>query len=385
MQRPSVVVAGSAAQRPFVGGHTWVFLHYLLGFRKLGWDVHFIDWLDPGMCVDERGERAEFMCSANVRYLDDVMQRFDLADCWTLGYDGWREVAGVDRAEAMRRIRQSDVVLNVMGYLDADMLGEAQCAVFLDIDPGFGQMWCDLGLHDLFAGHDRFVTVGQNVGRTDCAVPTCGLEWIPTKPPVLLDLWDAAALPGPAYTSVVTWRGPFAPIDYGGVRYGLRAHEMRRFIDVPRRTGCSFEVALAIDPADDADASRLLASGWQLVDPRHVAHDPVSYRSYIERSRGELMIAKHMYVATNSGWFSDRSACYLAAGRPVVAQDTGLADHIPLGRGVIAFNDLDEAVDAVGAVERDWRFHSLASREIAREYFAAEVVLRALVDRLGVG
>jgi hypothetical protein len=386
MQRRRVVVAGSVAQRPFVGGHTWVFLHYLLGFRQLGWDVHFIDRLDRGMCVDGRGEPVEFAASANLSYLADVMSRFDLGDCWTLGHDGWREVAGIGRTEAVQRIRQSDLLLNVMGYMDdPEMLAAAQCATFVDIDPGFGQMWRELGLHDLFSGHDRFVTVGQNVGRADCAVPTCGIEWISTKPPVVLGLWDDASPPGRSYSSVVTWRGPFGPIDYRGVRYGLRAHEMRRFVDLPARTGASFELALSIDDGDDADRSRLLASGWKLVDPRGVASDPWSYRSYVERSRGELMVAKHMYVASNSGWFSDRSACYLAAGRPVVAQNTGLEDHLPLGRGLLGFNEIDDAADAIRRVDAEWGVHARAARELAREHFAADVVLPSLIDRLGVG
>jgi len=374
------------AQRPFVGGHTWVFLHLLLGFRKLGWDVHLIDRLEPGMCVDATGEPASFLRSANVAYLEGVMERVGLADCWTLGHDGWRDVAGASREDALERIRRSHMVLNVMGFLDDDeMLAAAPCRVFFDIDPGFGQMWCELGLHDLFDGHDRFVTIGENVGRPGCAVPTCGLDWITTKQPVVIDLWDATAPPRPTYTSVVSWRGPFGPIDYLGTTYGLRVHEFRRFVSLPRRTACSFELALDIDPADARDRTALVDNGWQLVDPRVVAVDPWSYRGYVQSSRGEVMVAKHMYVATKSGWFSDRSACYLAAGRPVIAQDTGLGDHVALGAGLIAFDDLDGAVDAIREVESDWARHAAAAREIAREHFAAETVLGALVERLGLG
>jgi len=386
MSRPSVVIAGSVAQRPFIGGHTWVFLHLLLGFRKMGWDVHLIDRLEPGMCVDATGAPSSFLGSANLAYLSEVMQRFDLADCWTLGHDGWRDVAGVPRRQAIEKIRRSQMVLNVMGFLDdAEMLDAAPCRVFFDIDPGFGQMWRELGLHDLFAGHDRFVTVGENVGRAGCGVPTCGLDWITTKQPVVTDLWDATVPPRPVYTSVVSWRGPFGPIEYRGKTYGLRVHEFRRFLPLPELTSCSFELALAIDPADDRDRVGLIAHGWQLVDPRIVAADPWLYREYVERSRAEVMVAKHMYVETRSGWFSDRSACYLAAGRPVVAQDTGLADNISLGVGLIAFEDLDGAVDAIRQIESDWARHSASAREVAEEFFAAEVVLTRLVERLGVG
>jgi hypothetical protein len=386
MTAPAVVIAGSVAQRPYVGGHTWVFLHYLLGFRQLGWDVHLVDRLEPGMCIDDDGAPTDFRSSANLAYVARVMDRFDLGNCWTVGYDGWREVAGAGRAETLDIVRRSDLLLNVMGFLDdPELLDAAACRVFLDIDPGFGQMWRALGLVDLFAGHDRFVTVGENVGRHDCGVPSVGLDWITTKQPVVIDLWNPSAPAGDAYTSVVTWRGPFAPVEFEGVRYGLRAHELRRLVDLPRLTGRPIELALAIDPADAADETLLRQHGWQLSDPRRVASDPWKYRSFVERSRAELMVAKEMYVATRSGWFSDRSACYLAAGRPVVAQNTGLADHLPVGDGVLLFDDLDGAVEAVCEVERDWRRHASAARAIGAEHFDARRVLARLVDELGVG
>jgi hypothetical protein len=385
MSAPTVVLAGSMAQRPWVGGHTWVFLNYLLGFRQLGWNVHFVDRLEPGMCVDRHGRPVPFRDSTNLAYLADVMARFGLGDCWTVGYDGWRETAGVSRTETSAVLARSQFVLNVMGFLDdPELLAAAPCRVFLDIDPGFGQMWRALGLHDIFEGHDRFVTIGENLGSPDCRVPTLGLDWITTKQPVVLDHWDASEPPGPAYTSVVTWRGPFAPIEYEGTTYGLRAHEMRRFADLPGRTSCRFDLALSIDPADAADEQRLRRDGWNLTDPQQVASDPWAYRSFVQTSRAELMIAKQMYVAARSGWFSDRSACYLAAGRPVVAQDTGLADHLPVGAGLLTFDDLDGAVEAVLEVEHDWMRHAAAARALAEEYFAAPRVLGRMIDVLGV-
>jgi hypothetical protein len=362
-----------------------VFLHLLLGFRELGWDVHFIDRLEPGMCVDGAGAPTSFAGSANVSYLDAVMREFGLEDCWTLLGSAWGEVAGAPRERARECLRRSRMVIDVMGFLeDEELLAAAPCRVFLDIDPGFGQMWSDLGLHDLFAGYDRFVTVGTNVGHPGCDVPTCGLDWITMLPPVVLDLWSATAPPGPAYTSVVTWRGPFAPIVHHGTTYGLRVHEFRRFLELPELTPAAFELALDIDPSDAADTVRLLEHGWRLVDPTVVAADPSGYRRYLQMSRGELMVAKHLYVATRSGWFSDRSACYLAAGRPVIAQDTGLCDRLPIGTGLLTFDTIDEAADAVMAVEGDWVRHAAAARGVAEECFAAKAVLGGLVERLGV-
>jgi hypothetical protein len=256
--------------------------------------------------------------------------------------------------------------------------------VFLDIDPGFGQMWKALGLYDVFAGHDRCVSVGMNLGRDGCLVPGLGIEWIPTLPPVELGCWPAVPR-GEHLTSVATWRGPFGPIAYRGRVYGLRVHEFRRFFELPRRTRTTFRMALEIDPADRADLARLAEHGWGLVDPRSVAADPVAYREFIQGSAAELNVAKGLYVETRGGWFSDRSACYLASGKPVIAQDTGFAETLPAGAGLLAFTTLDEAAAAIEDVLGDYRRHARAAREMAEEHFAADRVIRRLLTRLGMG
>ena len=383
--REIIVLAGSLAQRPHVGGHTWVFLQYLLGLRRLGWDVLFVDRLEPGMCAGEGGEPAPFAESANLRYLAEVMERFGLGDRWSLLYDGGREVAGLDREEVIARTARSGVLINVMGYLeDEEILDAAPVRAFLDIDPGFGQIWQALGLHDLFRGHDRFLTVGGRIGSADCGVPTCGLEWIPVKPPVQLEEWPVGSDRGSRFTSVASWRGAFGPLEYQGRTLGLRVHEFRRFFELPERSPAEFEVALDIDEAENKDLRALRRHGWQLADPREAAGDPWRYRDYIQRSSAELMVAKNLYVETRSGWFSDRSACYLATGRPVLAQDTGLDGLVPTGEGLVTFSTLEEAVAGVEEIEGDYERHSRAAREIAEEFFAAGRVLPRLLEDLGV-
>jgi len=381
----TIIIAGALAQRPWHGGHTWVFLQYLLGFQRLGWDVCFVDRLEPGMCVDAGGDPAPFRSSANLRYLAEVMERFGLGDRWTLLYDGGREQAGRPRAELVELARRSALLLNVMGYLDdEEILGAAQLRVFLDIDPGLVQIWHDLGLARLFDGHDRHVTVGGRIGEADCAIPTCGIDWITIKPPVELSQWGSTPGSGRRFTSVASWRGPFGPVEYEGRTYGLRVHEFRRFLELPARTSATFEVALDIDDADGADIRRLEEHGWLLADPHAAAGDPWRYRDYVHGSSAELMIAKNLPVDTRSGWLSDRSACYLASGRPVLAQDTGIRDLLPCGEGLVTFTTLDEAAagaeEIVGAYER----HGRAARELAEEHFAAERVLPALLDALSV-
>jgi hypothetical protein len=382
----TVVVAGSLAQRPGYGGLTWVFLQYPLGFRRLGWDVLFVDRLEPEMCVDQNGNPATFESSYNLRYTAEVMERFGLAGRWAVLYDGGREVAGCAREEVVERARRSALLLNVMGFLDdEEILAAAPLRVFLDIDPGFGHMWQELGLAQPFRGHDRYVTVGERIGSPDCAIPTCGIDWVTTKPPVELTEWPVAPGDGQGFTSVGSWRGPYGPIEYRGRTYGLRVHEFRRFLELPELTGEPFEVALDIDEADGEDLRRLEQHGWSLADPREAAGDPWRYRDYVQRSASELMVAKNLYVDTHSGWISDRSACYLASGRPVLAQDTGLDGLLPCGEGLVAFSTLEEAVAGAQEITRDYQRHSRAARAIAAEHFAAERVLPRLLDTLGVG
>jgi hypothetical protein len=381
----TIVLAGSLAQRPFIGGHTWVFLQYLLGFRRLGHEVLFVDRLEPGMCIGDDGKPAPFRSSANLRYLADVMERFGLGDRWSLLYDGGRETAGLDRAEVIERTRSSAVLINVMGFLeDEEILAATPLRAFLDIDPGFGQIWKALGLHDLFRAHDRFLTIGGRIGAADCSIPTVDIDWIPIKPPVELAEWPAQAASGDRFTSVASWRGAFGPLEYEGRTLGLRVHEFRRFFELPERTSAGFEVALDIDEAETDDLRSLHGHGWTLADPREVAGDPWRYRDYVQRSAAELMIAKNLYVETRSGWFSDRSATYLASGRPVLAQDTGLEGLLPLGEGLVTFSSLEEAVAGVEEISGAYERHSRAAREIAAEHFAADRVLPRMLEELGV-
>ena len=354
LERARAVVAGALARRPRAGGHAWVFLQYLLGLRRLGYDVLFVDWLDAETCsgpVEHSSEAA---------YLSRVMDEHGLAGSWSLlDHATGDAAAGLPRAEVVEHARTSALLLNVMGYLDdEEILAATPLRVFLDIDPGFPQMWHELGLANVFQGHDRFVTIGERVGLDGCEVPTCGLDWITTRPPVVLERWPVRPAVDGAFTTVASWRGAFAPVEYAGKRYGLRAHELRKSPELPERSRQRFELALDIDEADAADRELLERCGWELVDPLEVAADPAAYQDYIAGSKGELMVAKGMYVETRSGWFSDRSACYLASGKPVVAQDTGLEGLYPLGTGLLAFSTLDEAAAAVEAVAADYERHA---------------------------
>jgi hypothetical protein len=371
----TLVIAGALAQRPGYGGHTWVFLQYLLGFRRLGFDVVFVDWLSEEMCGGPVGD------SEGARYLRIVMERFGLGGDYALLDERGDSVAGIDRAALRDRLARSSFLLNVMGYLDdEELLAAAPRRVFLDIDPGFAQMWRDLGLADPFTGHHFFATIGENIGRPGCPIPTCGLDWLRTRQPLVLDLWPEQSSTDGRFTTVGSWRGAYGPIEWDGRTYGLRVHEFRKFVELPDLSGLPFELALDIDEAETRDLDLLRTHGWELVDPGRVASDPVVYQRYVAASKAEFVVAKNLYVDTRSGWFSDRSACYLASGKPVVAQDTGLEGLFPLGEGLVTFRTVDEAAAAVHEIAGDYRRHARVARELAEAYFNSDLVLANLID-----
>jgi hypothetical protein len=378
------VVAGSVAQRPGNGGHTWVFLQYLLGFRKLGWEVLFLDRLEPEMSVDAAGRPAPLERSVNVAYVEQVLRAFDLGERWAV-FHGEGAMAGMSRARVLEEAARAALVINVNGFFDdEEVLAAPGLRVYLDIDPGFAHMWRALGLHDAFQGHDAYVTVGENVGGPGCTIPTGGIDWVTTPQPVVLEHWPPQDGPGEAFTSVGSWRGPFGPVEFDGRTYGLRVHEFRKFAELPRRVTAPLEIALDIDEADAADVELLRRGGWRLRDPREIAADPWRYRAYLQGSSAEFMVAKNMYVQSRSGWFSDRSICYLASGRPVLAQDTGFSDYYPVGRGLVAFSTIEEAEDGVERIAADHRAHSRAARALAQERFESSHVLGGLLKKLGI-
>lgn len=375
--RETVVVAGSVAQRPGRGGHAWVFLQYLLGFRRLGHEVLFLDRLSPAMLP----AGAEWPPPGQIEWLRSTMAAAGLERDWCLLLeDGSADsTAGLARREALDRVRRATVLIDVMGFLaDEEMLAAAGRRVFLDLDPGFPQMWQELGLHRSIGDHDAYATIGLRVGSEESLVPTCGVEWVRTPPPVVLAEWPSTP-GGRAWTSVATWRGPFEPIDFEGSRYGLRAHRMREFASLPTAAGVEMELALDIDPADAADAELLRAGGWRLVSPARAATG-ANYRAYVQTSRAEVGVAKDMYVRSRGGWLSDRSLCYLASGKPVIAEATGFERAVETGTGLLAFTDPAEATAAVAEVEGAYARHSAAARELAAARFDSDRVLPELLE-----
>jgi hypothetical protein len=364
-----ILFSGMVAGDPEQGGASWSILQYLLGFRALGHEVRLVepvDRLDPKV----------------VSYFERLVGDFGLEGEAALLVRGEKATAGASYEELTSWAGSADVLFNVSGMLrDEELVGPPPLRVFLDLDPAFNQLWHAEGIEMGFDLHNRFATVGLGLGEPECPVPTCGREWIKTLPPVFLPRWEPTGPPGGAFTTVANWRG-YGSVEWEGRRYGQKAHSLRKLLPLPQLTGERLELALAIHPDEAEDLTALRSHGWDLVDPVAVAGSPARYAEFVRASKGEIGIAKEGYVESRSGWFSDRSACYLTCGRPVVAQDTGFPRHLPTGEGLLSFGTGEEAAAALEEVAADYERHSGAARAIAVAMFDPGTVLARLLDRV---
>ena len=383
-----VVVLGMMTKMP-VSGVVWQTLHYLLGFRSLGLEVDYVEAHSrtPSMFTRRPGEDGSPRAAA---FLDDLLGSFDLGGRWAfqaLHADG--RVYGMGAAALRRAYEEADLILNLHG--GTTPLPEQAATgrlVYLETDPV--QLQVEL-FHEnaeteaFLEPHAAFFTFGEAYGRPGCRLPTSRrFPFRPTRQPVVLDLWegrDGGA--GRAWTTIANWHQPWRDLWYENERYfWSKDREFRKLIDLPSRAPSVLELALSA--VSDDDRRELRRRGWRVVDAEPLSNDPALYRDYVTSSRAEFTVAKDQNVRFRSGWFSDRSATYLAAGRPVVTQDTGFGEVLPTGRGLFAFDDMDGAVAAMEAVEADYAAHRRAAGEIARECFAAERVLGTLLDDLGL-
>ena len=378
----TIVVAGTIADKPLNGGLSWARLNWIFGLRRLGFDVHFVEQIAATRCVDANGRVTTFELSENLRYFTRVTRTFGLHDSAALIVDG-DVFHGTSREDLIALADRADLLVNISGHLRLDwLLNRFRRKAYIDDDPGFTQFWLASGQGlETLARHDVHFTFGENIGTPDCSIPTTQIQWRPLRPFVVLDDWPPANQ-GRAdrFTTVAAWRGPYGPVTYEGRTYGLKAHEFRKFIDLPLRASQSFEIALDIDPADARDLEALRQHGWHVVDPKVTAADPCQFRSYVQTSAAECSVAKGIYTDTCSGWFSDRTVCYLASGKPALVQDTGFSRHYPADEGLVSFRTFDEAVAGAESIERNYDEHCRAARSIAEEYFDSDRVLRNFID-----
>jgi hypothetical protein len=397
---PSLVVLGMMGRMP-VAGVTWQVLHYLEGFRRLGVTTYYVEDTGEWPYDPDRNTISDDPSYA-VRSIGTLLERYGFRARWAYrAADG--RVFGLSAGELRRLLERADVLVNLTG---ATVLREEHLRVpirvYLETDPVLPQIEAAKGnpFHlEMLSAHTHHFTYGENIGQPDCGVPVSRVPYRPTRPPVVLD-WGAseAAPPGPCFTTVASWRQAGKDVEWRGETYAWsKHHEFLKIIDLPRRTPQPLELALAVRgqpaagsewvarDAEDAEAIlRLRQHGWRVVNAMPLSREIAPYRDYVLGSRGELTVAKDQNVRLRSGWFSDRSACYLAAGRPVVTQDTAFGKFVPTGEGLFAFHGLEDIVAALESVNGDYARHARAARTLAEGYFRAEPLLATLLADCGV-
>jgi len=383
------IVTGMIATYP-VGGVAWDYGQYALGLERLGFEVYYLEDTG-GPTYDPRAKCYGEDCSFAVEFLERALGDLSpqLANRWHFRAMDDR-VFGMDARAIEQIVREAAVFVNVSGSaLLRNSYMSCQRKVLIDTDPGWNH-FVNYPKWDASPGwqgscgyraHDYFFTYAERIGQPDCELPDLGIVWQPTRPPVVMDCWNPQP-PGNTWTTVMTWNNFCRPIEGNGKVYGTKELEFGRIETLPQRVAVPLELAVggASPPID-----RWRGLGWSVIDSHNVSNTLNDYRRYIETSRGEFSGGKIVYVATRSGWSSCRSVCYLAAGRPVVVQDTGFSEILPTGEGLLGFTTLDEAVAAVTAVESNYTRHQQRAREIARTRFDSSVVLGKLLNRIGIG
>ncbi|MBV9825911.1 MAG: hypothetical protein JO001_09570 [Alphaproteobacteria bacterium] len=385
-KRGKIVVLHFAGQMP-LAGIVWQAMQYLAGLEKLGFEAWYVE--DHGANpYDPRISSVMMDCDYNVAYLRRAMEQHGFAGRWAY-WDAINDVYhGLSREQVASLYTEAAGLINLCGATRLrDEHMRCPVRIMVDTDPVFEQIKyakADAGSRGYLDAHTDFFTYGANLGTPGCDVPLCGIPWRPTRPPVDLDLWPKAEGEPRNFTTIATWENKGKDIEFEGETYVWSKHlNFVRFLDIPTRckeTG--FEMAML--PPDAAVRRDVEGAGWHLVDPRPVSASMESYQAFIAGSRGEFTVAKDIYVRPNSGWFSDRTVCYLASGRPAVTMRTGFTTYCPVGRGVFDYATHDEAVAAIEAVAADYAAHSRAAREIAGDCFEARTVLDDLFAGVGL-
>jgi hypothetical protein len=385
-EKPRVIVFGILFWYP-LAGVTYQFLHYLLGLRRLGYDVYYVE--DSARYIyDPTLNDLSPDASANVAAVAPVLEAHGLGDRWAFrgAYEGG-QCYGMTESRLRELYETADAFLNITGAQELrDEHLKIPRRVYVESDPFAMQVKVALGNPSAIktlSQHDTLFTFGESLGRPDCAVPIVRFRWLPTRQPVVMDLWRSnSPVGGDTYNTITTWHNKGKDFEYDGQTwYWTKDREFEKFLDLPRACAAKLELAATVPPEVRDRLSKL---GWQVRSSIDLSRSCESYRAYIQNSRGEFTVARDQYVRPRTGWFSDRTACYLAAGRPVITQETGFSHHLPTGKGLFGFSTREEIVSAVETIESDYAAHCRAAAEIADEFFSAEKVVANLMERAGL-
>jgi hypothetical protein len=381
MSRLRIVVLGYIVRGP-IGGMAWHHLQYVLGLKRLGHEVLFLEESDDyPSCYDPTTHQVGTDPTYGLEFTKQAFDRLGLGAHWAF-YDAHRKQwHGPAAGNVDDFCHAADILLNISGVNRLVFsLETIPFRVLVDTDPAFTQIrhLTNETARSRAAQHNTFFSFGESIETGRSTVPNDGFRWQATRQPVVLDAWPTSDGPndGP-FTTVMQWES-YPPVEFEGERFGMKSESFNMIRELPARVAAPLEIALG---GETAPRSELQQLGWRIVDPLSVTRDPWTYQSYLRLSRGELSVAKHGYVASGSGWFSERTVCYLAMGRPAVIQDTGFSQHIPCGAGVWTFHDAETAAHAIEEVEADYHRQCRLARELAAGYFDSQTVLRSLLER----
>jgi len=373
-----IIFSGNIGRFP-IGGNAWVNMNYLLGLHGLGHEVFYVEECgEESWVYNWETEEVTTELDYPTAYVRDCL--------WPIGFESrWIYRAG-DRSvgmpiDAFRSIcSKADLLIVLASPLDVwreeyDWPGRH---IYIDLDPGFTQFRLIGGDHLLVNTVnrcERLFTIGQRIDATDCTIPKAGRHWLRTLVPISLPHWSLAEdMPAIHFSTIMQWRS-YKEVVYNGVRYGNKDKEFPGFVHLPSLTSQPFRIAMT-----GGHPEELIRNGWEVDIGWRMTQTPGSYREFIKRSRAEFAVAKQAYVSTKGGWFSDRSICYLASGRPVLVQDTGVSDWLPTGKGLLTFRDVPEALRGIEIINSDYEHHRLAARRLAEQYFSADRVLMSLLQ-----
>lgn len=369
----NIILAGIMGRYPY-GGVAWCSLMYLLGLKRLGHQVWYLE--DTGECnFDPVANTVATDPIYAVNFINESLKPYEFGDRWCyIDYkgnyhgktrEGWRSICA-----------DADLFLDLSGgcWFWRDEYAAIPFSAFIDSDPAFTQLAIAKGVSwyvDFFSRFNRLFTFGRNIGTSASTVPTAPFNWEHTWQPIVTDEWQPIDdTPRPCFTTIMTWKiHSFEDIG------GNKDIEFQKILSLPSLTKVPIELAV------NGPNEFLEKTGWRCRDAFSVSSNLFSYRDYIRSSLGEFSVAKHTYVHTNSGWFSDRTECYLSSGRPAVVQDTGFSAHLPVNEGLFCYRTVEEARGYLEEVQRDYKRHSLAARDLALSHFASEVVLPPLLEQ----
>jgi hypothetical protein len=387
-----IIVLGIIGRTP-VAGVAWQALHYLEGLRRLGHDVYYIEdteiWpYNPETEGDD--------CAYTLSYIAGLMTWCGLGDRWAFcDVSQGGRVHGLSELQLSNLFKEADAIINLTGSSELrETHHQVPVRIYLETDPGVPQIEIAQGNRykiDLLRAHTHHFTFAENLGQQECLLPVVPFKYRPTRQPVVVDWWQADGSSKPKhtkvsnlarFTTIATWKQSNDIVWNGETYTWSKDRQFLQFLDLPTRSAQAFELALAC--SDPQSIALLESHDWKVSDALPLTKNIFPYRDFIISSRGEFTVAKDQYMRLHTGWFSDRSACYLAAGRPVVTHDTGFGKFLPTGEGLFAFNTIEEVLAAMDKINADYEGHSRAARAIAEEYFRAETVVGKVFQDLGL-